>query len=326
MVAANGTIYQTNRLETVSDHAFDQNDGSIGICFAGDFSSSIPPAAQLESGGKLCAWLTGLLWLPTSSIVGLSEIAKTQSPGKQWLSGQRWKDKLLEEVEASLQTSGAEHTALIASLQAEIQSLEDEITRLKQQPGPPPATPAPEAEEGPIQVPAIKDLADALPKHSDRKYKTREISDIRYLVVHHSAVPPSVTPQRIADYHVKTRGWPGIGYHLVVDDDSTIYQTNHLQTVSYHAGNANPIGVGICFNGNFTNGVPPAAQLQAGAHLIAWLMQELDLPWDAVKGHKDLMDTACPGEQWLKGKQWKQMLYQEVTRVQQEAIQANQAS
>jgi hypothetical protein len=92
--------------------------------------------------------------------------------------------------------------------------------------------------------------------------------------------------------------------------------------MSYHAVRANPHGVGVCFLGNFTKQVPPPAQLRAGAHLVAWLMQELGVTLDRVKGHKEFMDTACPGAQWLQGQKWKQMLYQEIAQVQQEAVEA----
>jgi hypothetical protein len=51
-------------------------------------------------------------------------------------------------------------------------------------------------------------------------------------------------------------------------------------------------------------------------------MQELAVTLDRVKGHKEFMDTACPGVQWLQEKKWKQMLYQEIALVQREAAEA----
>ena len=47
-------------------------------------------------------------------------------------------------------------------------------------------------------------------------------------------------------------------------------------------------------------------------------MGELDLPIESIKGHKDLMGTACPGKQWSVGQQWKTTLYGRVRQVQQE--------
>jgi N-acetyl-anhydromuramyl-L-alanine amidase AmpD len=313
-VAADGKIYQTNNLETVSDHAYSRNQESVGVCFAGNFTSAIPPTPQLEAGAQLCAWLLTQLHLPVAKIVGLGEFVNTQSPGKQWLSGQKWKEKLLAEVEAALQTGGDDQSALIASLREQIEALQAEIDRLrKQTPGPTP-TPVP----GPTKIsqPAIQDMIDTLPKHKTKKYNSRKLSEIQNLVIHHSAVAASVGPKRIAEYHVTKQDWPGIGYHFLVGDTGTIYQGNALTTVSFHAAKVNPRGVGICFLGSFQKEVPPPAQLQAGAHLVAWLMQELNLDLEVVKGHQEFMQTACPGNQWLKGKKWKQMLREEVANVQ----------
>jgi N-acetyl-anhydromuramyl-L-alanine amidase AmpD len=317
-VAANGTIYQTNRLETESDHAFHRNRSSIGICFPGNFTKSIPKPAQLDAGAKLCAWLLGVLGLSTTAIVGVGEFADTQSPGVQWLSGERWKNTLLQKVRSSLKASGAEYTALIASLQGQIRSLQLSGAGPGHQPAPASIEPSSSQNQIRVSEPPIQDLIDSLPKHDTEVYETRPIEDIRYLVIHHSAAPSIIGPKTIAAYHIRKHDWPGIGYHYVVAENGTLYQTNALETKSYHAVKANPYGVGICFLGNFTNATPPPAQIQAGAHLVAWLMGELNLPIDSIKGHKDLMGTACPGRQWLEEQKWKATLYSKVREVQRE--------
>ncbi len=317
-VSANGAIYQTNRLETESDHAFDRNRSSIGVCFTGNFSKSVPRTVQLEAGAKLCAWLLGSLGLSTTSIVGVSEFADTESPGAQWLKGERWKHTLLTRVRAALQASGAEYTALIASLQGQVRTLQ----RAAAAPGrglDPLASDGSGGTYSQVRVsrPSMHDVIDQLPKHSENEYETRPPEDIRYLVIHHSAAPASAGPQVIAAYHVRRHEWPGIGYHFVVAKDGTLYQTNALETKSYHAARANPYGVGICFLGNFTLAAPPAAQIQAGAHLLAWLLGELNLPEDAIRGHRELMGTACPGNQWLSGGKWRAQLLGQVREAQQ---------
>jgi N-acetyl-anhydromuramyl-L-alanine amidase AmpD len=432
-IAADGEIYETNRLETVSDHARNRSRQSVGVCFPGNFSDAIPTAAQLEAGGRLCAWLLTHLHLSTDKIVGLSEFVSTQSPGTQWLKGQRWKDKLLAEVEAVLEAGGEDQAAVITSLREQLSALEDENARLRLEPGATtgpvtprtleiidalsdlitslqgqtntlhrevsrietalqsagpdqsakikslerqigdlqrekqdlrsemeaalqaqgddqsrliaslrsqintlkdevrrlqawqptqPSTPGAQPVPGKVSQPSVQNLVGKLPRHPTKTYDSRASSDIKTLVVHHSAVPPTVGPTRIASYHVKSLDWPGIGYHYLVADDGVIYQGNAITTASFHAAKVNPRGAGICFLGNFGSKVPPPAQLQAGAHLIAWLMQELDLELDMVKGHQEFMATACPGNQWLKGRKWKQMLRQAVVKVQQEAMQS----
>jgi len=318
-IAAEGTIYQTNRLKTVSDHAAGRNETSIGICFPGNFTTAIPTDAQLEGGGELCAWLIGCLGLPLDAIVGVSEFLSTQSPGNQWLSGQRWKDKLLEKVQAALKASAAGQIASVASVQRQGEFVEGEVERPTWQPSPLPLAWSQEPAPSRVSRPPIQDLINQLPRHATKQYETRTLSEIRSLVIHHSATPSTIMPRRIAEYHVRKHDWPGIGYHFLVAEDGSLFQANALETVSHHAATANQYGVGICFLGDFTAQVPPPAQLRAGAHLVAWLMQELNITLENVKGHRELMDTVCPGDQWLIGQKWGEMLRQDIARVYQES-------
>lgn len=352
VVASDGAIYQTNRLETVSEHVKGHSADSIGVCFPGNFTDEAPPRAQLEAGAKLCAWLLAALKLDSHQIVGASELADTASPGKQWLQGQRWKDALLEGVRAAskqgleeqiaamdslLQKMQAmdqpaplvaadeawrgapepamdgEDSGLIASLRQQIASLQQELAQVRKQ-----ISSKAGAVIWRVSRPNIQDLIDKLAKHPELRYDTRLLSDIETIVIHHSAAPASVGAERIAIYHVKSQEWPGIGYHFVIAADGTIYQTNELTTISYHSAKVNGRGVGVCFLGDFDEAVPPPAQLRAGAHLVAWLTQELNLSLETVKGHREYMQTRCPGNQWLSGQKWKDMLLEEMARVQAE--------
>jgi N-acetyl-anhydromuramyl-L-alanine amidase AmpD len=161
-------------------------------------------------------------------------------------------------------------------------------------------------------------VADALPVHETERYRTRELSQIETFVIHHSATGPNTLPKTIAEYHVKQWDWPGIGYHYVIAADGLIYQTNDLETVSNQAANMNTRSVGICFLGYFMGKVPPPEQIDAGAHLLAWLLGELGLDLETVKGHREYMQTACPGDQWLNGQNWKETLWDRIREVQAE--------
>ncbi|UCC63572.1 MAG: N-acetylmuramoyl-L-alanine amidase, partial [Anaerolineae bacterium] len=287
-ITGDGTVYQTNRLETVSNHAYDKSSVGVGIAFAGDFGPAVPTPAQLEGGARLIAYLLQQLSLGIDSVKGLKEFVPTHaSPGRQWLEGQKWKEMLLSGVEALLAAAP--------------------------QPTPPAVEPAPLR----IPQPVWQDVADSLPKHPSKRYATRRLEAIEHIVVHHSAIPPTVGPQRIAEYHVNNLDWPGIGYHFVIDDQGVIYRTNAMETVSYHAGNINRTGVGVCFLGNFTDDVPTQPQLESGGKLAAWLVQELKLTRDEIQGHKEFMNTQCPGRQWLEGQRWKEMLLAQVQAIQE---------
>jgi hypothetical protein len=228
-------------------------------------------------------------------------------------------DDLHADMAAALKAIGEEETVLIEQLrkrirnqQAQIRGLESQLQQL-----------LPEPEAGRVRKPVIDHIVEALPKHDTETYDTRSLSSVEYLVIHHSVTDPVVDPELIAEYHIQHWDWPGIGYHFLVAGDGSIYQTNELETLSYHAASVNPVGVGVCFLGDFTEDVPSPEQLRAGARLLAWLLQELGLDLDAVRGHREFMETACPGVQWLTGKNWREMLHLEIAEVQRQALTRN---
>lgn len=144
------------------------------------------------------------------------------------------------------------------------------------------------------QKPAIIDLVDSLERHARDRYFRRK-SPPQFVVLHHSGSRhgpnAELSVRAIARYHVRTRGWPGIGYHYVVGADGSIFQTNRHETVSYHAGGVNEKSLGVCLLGNFVSGPPPAAQVAAAVRLLTYL----NLP---VKPHRAVSRTACPGQAW----------------------------
>lgn len=153
----------------------------------------------------------------------------------------------------------------------------------------------------------IIDIVDELPKHATLKYATRPLTGITTLTIHHTVSPPDRSIESIASYHVNSNGWPGIGYHFVIKDDGRIYQTNYLETKSYHAGSytapgdENAVSVGVTLQGDFTNVPPPQAQLDAARELVVRLKNVLPSV-TAVLGHRQMpgASTACPGATWAQ--------------------------
>jgi hypothetical protein len=170
-----------------------------------------------------------------------------------------------------------------------------------------------------IAAPPIEDVTTRLPHHPVKRFDQRTLDQVKYLVIQHSVLPGDFPPERIANFLVEKRQWPGIGYHFYITSDGTIYQTNDLKTVCYFAGSnvqSNPLGVCICFAGNFTSEVPTTAQLSSGGKLLASLMQELQLPAESIRGQKEFVATQSPGQQWDGGRKWKDMLLAEVKAAQ----------
>ncbi len=334
-ILADGTILQTEPLtETVSDEqAYLWKGVNIGL--AGNFTLDVPPHPQLKATADLIAWLLSTLNLTQHDVYGLSELVSNSflSPGYQWLLGGKYKERLLALVSERLQSAGDSGALkqVIAELQHQVASLKAKLA-VAQKPSP--------------LRPAIVDLVDQLPHHATKRYSTRPLSAITALAIHHSGSPKEFTPQAIAAYHVadppQGRGWPGIGYHFYISSNGTIYQTNRLETTSYHVGNNNRYAVGICFNGEF-NGqrLPTDAQLVAGGKLVVWLMDFLHMPEENMLGHKEFpgyMDsvdctncdakghcqsvaghprcTDCPGGQWKRGDRWYDMLLAKIHEAQ----------
>jgi N-acetyl-anhydromuramyl-L-alanine amidase AmpD len=318
-IDAQGKIFQTEPWDVIADPNRIYLVQGINVCVAGNFDEVIPNDAQMDSCARLCAWLLHDRNLPLSALVGVRELVPTHgSPGRQWLTGQRWKDLLVNRVRAILEAAaaGSEDDVetlrrQIAELQAQLQQarariaeLEAEIERLR-------------GGGAGVQPPPMRDVVDALPKHPTLRYETRPRGAISHLAIHHSAAAGDLSPQAIAEYHVNSRGWPGIGYHYYIPSDGTVYWTNRLETISYHVADNNGHTVGICLGGNFIGTVPTAAQLDSAARLIAWLMQELQIPLERVWGHRQYPNnsTSCPGDQWLSGAKWRDGLFERVRRL-----------
>jgi hypothetical protein len=132
----------------------------------------------------------------------------------------------------------------------------------------------------------------------------RPLLQVQYLAIHHSAGPDTQTPDDIAAYHVRSRGWGGIGYHFVISKDGTVYYVGDITTARANVLNMNHLVLGICLIGNFTGGNNPSNEQINSAHLLSakLLFNTPELPnvngWEDVKGHKDFSPTACPGDAW----------------------------
>ena len=113
------------------------------------------------------------------------------------------------------------------------------------------------------------------------------------IVLHHAATEKcSVTD--VHRWHL-ANGWSGIGYHFIVRKDGSIHRGRPLDTVGSHTYGENSDSIGICFEGNFETETMSAAQIQAGAELVAylkWLYPSIK----TVGKHKDYCATACPGK------------------------------
>jgi N-acetylmuramoyl-L-alanine amidase len=139
----------------------------------------------------------------------------------------------------------------------------------------------------------IDNITSLLPKSAGKKYGKRNLSQIKYIVIHHSAAD-GFTAFDYALWHLK-RGWPGIGYHYVIEKDGKVNQTNELDTISYHAKDHNTASIGISLSGNLSKHAPSAQQMESLIALIKEIKGKVGQSIQ-VRGHRELQATECPGK------------------------------
>jgi hypothetical protein len=153
------------------------------------------------------------------------------------------------------------------------------------------------------------DVREKLPRDETHEYETRTLSAIDTVVIHHvGAAERDYTADEIAGYHVRSLGWPGIGYHFLIHPDGRIELVGALETSRWHAGRWNDRSIGVCLAGTFDRLPPTSRALSRCRQLGVALRQHLGGTL-TVLGHRDLRDTGygptdCPGRTWPEWK-WK---------------------
>lgn len=146
----------------------------------------------------------------------------------------------------------------------------------------------------------------------------RETTDL--IVIHHTGNPTNddMSAEQIHCSHIYNNGWAGCGYHYIVRKNGDIEYGRPEWAIGSHAYGENYHSIGIHVCGNFELAEPTPAQVESTSYLIGWLCDKYGLvpTEETVKGHRDLMPTACPGEnlynilQTLRGKAiWYQQNY-----------------
>ena len=139
----------------------------------------------------------------------------------------------------------------------------------------------------------VINIIKSLPTAKDKFYASRTLDKIKQIVIHHSLTTTG-TAASFARYHIEARGWPGIGYHIVIDKKGQIFLTNYFKTVSYHVDNANTKSLGICLVGNYDEEQPPQIQIDALRYILQETKKSLPQKLDLVR-HHDFSQKSCPG-------------------------------
>lgn len=125
---------------------------------------------------------------------------------------------------------------------------------------------------------------------------------IKRLTVHHSGgilrrnrdAPGQV--RSIQRYH-KSRGFPDIAYHFIVDRHGNIYKGRPTSARPDTFTDYEPRGhLTVMCLGNFDEQAIPARQVAGVRDLLTWASMEFDVPVRKIRGHRYYASTACPGD------------------------------
>ena len=128
----------------------------------------------------------------------------------------------------------------------------------------------------------------------------RADSRIKYLVLHHTAGPPSQSPEVIKAFHEKERGWPHIGYHFLASPTG-LYKTLPINAVPVCVRQYNPEAICVAITGDWgKGGVPTLWRTPEGVAVmreLAQVVRDILKAYPSIKlvRHRDLVQTGCPG-------------------------------
>ena len=135
---------------------------------------------------------------------------------------------------------------------------------------------------------------------------------IREIIIHCSATPEGrdYSIETIRRWHIQ-RGFADIGYHYIIHPDGTVEHGRNELSIGAHCKGHNANSIGICYiGGTDTDGKTPKdtrTPQQKGAMrgLVRTLMNRYNLTPQAVHGHNEFANKACP---CFNVKQWRTQL------------------
>ena len=147
----------------------------------------------------------------------------------------------------------------------------------------------------------------------------RAMSSYEHVVVHHAVGNFASTfsegkreMRKIQSHHMQKNGWVDIGYHFLIDSAGNIYQGRTYAEkkplakkpklpLGAHVKQQNSGKLGVCLLGCYhppkasCNDTLSAASIDACVNLIGFLCEGYGIAANAIKGHRDFLNTACPG-------------------------------
>lgn len=144
----------------------------------------------------------------------------------------------------------------------------------------------------------IINVTDIYKTISHRKMNVRNLSQIQFLMIHHSGSKNLPLP-KLYDLHTKElHKWPTIGYHFYVTKANIIYQVNELRNVVNGCKNFNTQCIHICFEGDYETEIAPFYAKNVIEDILFYL-RSINVKVK-VTVHADHRKTLCCGKNLIK--------------------------
>lgn len=130
---------------------------------------------------------------------------------------------------------------------------------------------------------------------------------VHFLVVHYSAMHAdeqahhencAARVRGIQRFHMDTRGWNDIAYNWLVCKHGFVFRGRGWGVRSAATGATNDESVAVCFLGDDVAGRDDVTDPGRGAIVrVFWFVVEHAPNFRGTYGHRDFMQTECPGDE-----------------------------
>jgi hypothetical protein len=154
-------------------------------------------------------------------------------------------------------------------------------------------------------VASLPPLVAASPIAGGAELRLRIPQRITHVTLHHTgdsriltpAEDPAVRLRGLQFWGAAERNWWDVPYHYLLGTDGRIYEGRDHHFMGETNTTYDPGGhFLISIIGNYDRQEPTPALIESIADLMAWAVDEYDVPLDHIGGHYNYATTGCPGK------------------------------
>lgn len=134
-------------------------------------------------------------------------------------------------------------------------------------------------------------------KELEKQWRNRPFDSITpiTLFIHHTVTSKNANTEQLNNIHLGN-GWAGLSYHITIEYDGDINLINLFDKLTWHTKGNNMKGLSIALVGNYEENKVSNEMEDSVRKTIDFLCNHSGLNIVAIKPHKAVKATLCPGE------------------------------